>query len=292
MSARGIYRILRLPLFTTAVADAVAGYFVARLPDLDRVEPYRVLLLAGVSTGLYLFGMVENDLADVRRDRRLAPDRPLVRGEVSVATAVVLLVLTAILAGACAVSLSAGALVLAIGAFAAINLYNLAAKRGPASVAMVMMGLCRLLNFGIGVAAASGVPHAITPDLFGPTGPLWARHGLAIFFATVIVTGYSIAARRGHTVSSRPWSAAFFAAAVAGFAMIAIQVGTGVGWFHAPLARVFAGLLLAALWPGALWSAAGAARRPEQYARFITRMLYWFIIMDAAFVLDRLLVVM
>jgi len=115
MSARGIYRILRLPLFTTAVADAVAGYFVARLPDLDRIEPYRVLLLAGVSTGLYLFGMVENDLADLRRDRRLAPDRPLIRSEVSVATAVVLLVLAVILAGGCAVGRSAGALVLAIG---------------------------------------------------------------------------------------------------------------------------------------------------------------------------------
>jgi len=289
MSARGIYRILRLPLFTTAVADAVAGYFVARLPDLDLVEPHRVLLVAGVSTGLYLFGMVENDLVDMRRDRRLAPDRPLVRGEVSPATAVVLLVLTAILAGACAVGLSAGALVLAIGAFATINLYNLAAKHGPSSVAMVVMGLCRLLNFGVGVAAARGVPHGITPDLIGLTAPLWVRHGVAIFFATFVVTGYSIAARRGYTMSSRPWSTAFFATALAGFAMIAIQVGAHVQGFDAPVARVFAGLLLAAMWPGGLWSAAGPARRPEQYGRFVPRMLYWFIVMDAAFVVDQLL---
>jgi len=289
MSARGIYRLLRLPLFTTAVVDAVAGYFVARLPDLDRIEPDRVLLVAGVSTGLYLFGMVENDVVDVRRDRRLDVDRPLVRGEVSLATAVVLLALTAILAGACAGGLSAGALVLAIGAFATINLYNLAAKHGPAMVAMTVMGLCRLLNFGVGVAAARGVPHALSPDLIGPAGPLWARHGMAIFFATFIVTGYSIAARRQQPLSSRPWSAAFFATAVAGFTMIAIQVGVPIPGFHAPVARVFAALLLAALWPGGLWSAAGPTRRPEQYERFIPRMLYWFIVMDAAFVVDRLL---
>ena len=131
-----------------------------------------------------------------------------------------------------------------------------------------------------------------SPDLIGPAGPLWARHGLAIFFATFVVTGYSIAARRENTVSSRPWSAAFFAAAVAGFAMIAVQVGADVNWFHAPVARVFAVLLLAALWPGGLWSAAGAARRPEQYGRFVPRMLYWFIVMDAAFVLDHILIVM
>jgi len=296
MSVRGISRLLRLPLFVTAAADALAGYFVAILPRLDAVSWQHVGLVAGTSTGLYFYGMVENDLVDRRRDRRLETGRPLATGTVAIPTAVILLVLSAALAAGCAAQLArtqrGGATVIAIGAFAAINLYNLAAKHGPSSVAMTVMGLCRAMNFGIGVAVAVGVPHNITPDLFGPSGPLWVRHGAALFFATFVVTGYSIAARREVSVSSRPWMVAFFAAALGGFGMIALAVSTAADWFQAPVARVFAALLLAAMWPGGLWSAAGPERRPEQYSRFIPRMLYWLILMDAAFVADQWLMTM
>jgi len=284
--------LLRLPLFVTAVADAVAGYFVALLPNLEHLDWHRVALLAGTSSGLYLYGMVENDLVDRRRDRLTDADRPLATGDVPVTAAVVLLVLTAALAGVCALGLRGGALVLAIGAFATINLYNLAAKHGPSSIAMMVMGLCRLLNFLIGVSTAVGFPDRITPDLFGLSGPLWVRHGLALFFASAVVTGYSIAARRGYRMSSRPWMAAFFVTAVAGFTMIAVAVSTSFAWFHPPVARVFALLMLTALWPGGLWSSAGPERQPEQYAPFIPRMLYWFIVLDASFVADRWLMAM
>jgi len=289
-------RLLRLPLVVTAVADSVAGYFVAILPRPNAVSWQHVALVAGTSTGLYLYGIVENDLVDRRRDRRLDPGRPLATGEVGIPTAVGLLVLSAALAAGCAAQLArmerGGALVIAIGAFAAVNLYHLAANHGPSSVAMPVMGLCRFLNFFIGVAAAVGVPHDITPDLVALSGPLWARHGAALFFAASVVTGYSIAARREVTVSSRPWTVAFFAAAAAGFAMIAVAVAAAAEGFHAPVARLFAFLLLAAMWPGGLWSAAGPERRPEAYRRFIPRMLYWLILMDAAFVADAWLMTM
>ncbi|MFO8014354.1 MAG: UbiA family prenyltransferase [Phycisphaerae bacterium] len=296
MSVRGISRLLRLPLFVTAVADALAGYLVAILPRGRPIVWEHVVLVAGASTGLYLYGMVLNDLVDRRRDRLLETGRPLATGAVGVPTAVLLLILTAALAAVCALHLGrtarGGATVMAIGAFAAINLYNLAAKHGPAFVAMTVMGLCRFLNFFIGVAAARGVPQDITPELLALGGPLWVRHGISLFFATCVVTGYSIAARRELTVSSRPWVVTFFAAAVVGFGMIAVAVTMVGQGFHAPMARVFALLLLAALWPGGLWSAAGPERRPEQYGRFIPRMLYWLIVMDAAFVADAWLMTM
>jgi len=292
MTVRGICRLLRLPLFATAVADAVAGYFVALLPNLDQLDWRRVGLLAGTSAGLYLYGMVENDLVDRRRDRLLGTGRPLAIGEVGLPTAVSLLLLMAALAAVCAVGLSAGALVIAIGAFGAINLYNLSAKHGPSFVAMTVMGLCRVLNFMIGVAAAKGVPHEITPDLFGLAGPLWIRHAMALFSATFVVTGYSIAIRREHSMSSRPWMVAFVVAAVAGFTMIAVRLGTEAHWFQVPVVRVFAMVLLAAMWPGGLWSAVGPKRQPAQYEPFIARMLYWFILMDVAFVADKWLMTM
>jgi len=294
MALKGTVRLLRLPLFVTAVADSVAGYAVGAITSAKPFEWDRVAMLAGVSTGLYLFGMVQNDLADRRRDRLMGLDRPLVTGQVSVATAVVLLLATALLAGVCAAMLKGGSLVLAIGTFAAVNLYNLGAKRGPAYVAMGVMGLCRLLNFGIGAAAAAGVPKPVTLALFLPDGPLWVRHGAALFFTTMVVTGYSICARLGRTVSTRPWQGAFIVAGGAGFLLIAASMstvlGVGRGLFVPPVARVFAVLLLAGLWPGGLWSPMGRARRPEEYGRFIERALYWMILLDAAFVVDALMI--
>jgi len=282
--------MLRLPLVVTAVADVVAGYTVA-IVHVSRPFDWRLAaLVGGVSAGLYLFGMVQNDLVDVRRDRALKVPRPLVTGEVGVGVAVVLLIVTGLAAAVCAVRVGGGALVVAIGTFAAINLYNLAAKRGPAYVAAGVMGLCRLLNFGIGVVAVLGVPREIGVELFLPSGPLWVRHGLTLFFAGVVVTGYSIGVRRGLRVSTRPWSVAFVVSAVAGFGMIAWSVASESPRFVAPVARVFAALLLAGLWPGGLWSAAGPAREPKQYEPFIERMLYWLIAMDAAFVFDSLLI--
>lgn len=287
MGLRGIYRILRLPLAVTAVADVLAGYAVAKFALPQNPFDWRLMaLVAGTSAGLYLFGMVQNDLVDRRRDRLLNVPRPLVTGEIGVGLAVALLILTGLLAAVCAVAVGRGVLVMAIGTFAAINLYNLAAKSGPSHIAMTVMGLCRALNYGIGVAAAVGVPHRIGIELLGPSGPLWVRHAVALFFATVVVTGYSICARNDIRVSTRPWSLAFVAAAAAGFVMIAVSVGTEPPLFKAPVARVFAVLLLAGLWPGGLWSATGPVRKAEQYEPFIGRMLYWLIAMDAAFVFD------
>jgi 4-hydroxybenzoate polyprenyltransferase len=296
MSLRGVWRILRLPLFVTAVADVTAGYVIALAPGYERFDWSRLALVAGVSTGLYIFGMVQNDLVDLRRDRLLKVPRPLVTGELGIGAAVVLLVLTALLAGACAAPLQGGALVLTILTFAAINLYNLGGKHGPSYIAMISMGLCRLLNFGIGVTAAIGTPRELDLNLLLPSAStFWVRQGLALFFLAMIVTGYSISARRGNKVTTRVWQAAFIMSAVAGFVMIALSTMPAFGAdgevrFVAPVARVLAALLLPALWPGGLWSITGLERKPEEYEAFIPRALYWCIVMDAAFVLDRMIV--
>jgi hypothetical protein len=295
MSLRGVVRILRLPLFLTAVADSVAGYTVALFShDIHRFDWPTVGLLAGASTGLYLFGMVQNDLVDIRRDRLLGIPRPLVTGQIRPATAGVLLILTAALAAVCAVRLSGGALLVAIGAFGIISLYNLGAKQGPAYVAMSVMGLARLANFGMGVAAGIGVPHHLGAEMFSPVGPLWVRHGLALFAITWIVTGYSICARLGQTVSTRPWRMVFFVGVGMGVLVVAWKlllpaVQNGGAAITPPVLRVLAIVLLAGLWPGGLWSVAGPDRKPAEYAPFIERALYWIIAMDAAFVLDALM---
>ena len=295
MTLKGICRLLRLPLFVTAVADVLAGYTVAMLPRLGKFDWHVAAMLAGTSTGLYLFGMVTNDLVDVRRDRWLGAPRPLATGELGIGTAVLLLLATAGLAAGCAVHLPGTALLLAIATFVTVGLYNLAAKHGPATIAMTVMGLARFFNFGIGASAVVGIPVAAGWGLFAPSGPLWMRLGLAIFFAAAVITGYSIAERRQETVSSRPWLVAFIATAVVGFILIAMPtvwpaLQKGPIRFVPPVTRVLAMLVLALLWPGGLRPATGHLRRPDEYAPFIQRALYWLILMDAAFVLDGLLI--
>ena len=295
MTPKGFWQILRLPLFVTVVADVLAGYTVAMLPHLERFNWHTAALLAGTSTGLYLFGMVMNDLVDIRRDRLLHVPRPLVTGDLGIAAVVGLLLATAGLAAACAVHLRGQALLLAITTFVTICFYNLAAKHGPAYIAMIVMGLARFFNFGIGASVVVGIPLGLGWGLLAPSGPLWMRLGLAIFFATAAITGYSISERRQETVSSRPWLAVFVVTAVVGFILIALPtawpaIQKGPTYFVPPVARVVAVLVLAMLWPGGLRPATGNLRKPAEYAPFIQRALYWLILMDAAFVLDGLLI--
>jgi len=289
---KGCARLLRGPQFLTAVSDAVAGYLIALLvsPEAHAFTWGTVALVGGTSAGLYLVGTTENDLADLRRDRLLRALRPLVTGDVGIPLAVALLVFFLAVAGGCASRLPGPALLLAIGTFAAINLYNLAARRGPAYIPMILMGLCRLLNFGIGVAAASGIPIGkIDWALLLPSGPLWVRHGLALFFAGCVITGYSIAAKRNLTMSSRPWQVVMLVGLIGGLGMWVILSVIRIPGVVPPFVRVFALLVLASAWPGRLWSATGHQRKPDEYAPFATRALYWLILMDVAFVLDAIL---
>jgi 4-hydroxybenzoate polyprenyltransferase len=223
--------------------------------------------------------------------------RPLVTGEAALSGAVGLLVLSAALAAACAVGLPGAAAFMVIATFALVNFYNLWGKRGQAPVAMGVMGLCRMANFGIGVAAAIGVPLDVDLRMLGPTGPLWVRHGLAIAFTSAMVTGYSLSVRRGYAVSTRPWQVLLVTVFV-GLGMWMIGVPAFASAMRGqgrptrlvpPLARAVALVALALLWPGRLWSGAGPQRKPAEYAPFIERALYWLVLLDAAFVVDGLM---
>ncbi len=89
-SVRAWLRLLRVPLAPTAACDALACAALARAQaglDPLAVGPGALAALAATSLCLYGAGMLANDLADRRRDRTLAPDRPLPAGQIGAGAA-------------------------------------------------------------------------------------------------------------------------------------------------------------------------------------------------------------
>jgi 4-hydroxybenzoate polyprenyltransferase len=82
-----VARLLRLPNVFTALSNVAMGYFFVVPPvHLARDWPVLALLLTATA-GLYLSGMVLNDLFDVEVDRLERPERPLPSGAVSLSLA-------------------------------------------------------------------------------------------------------------------------------------------------------------------------------------------------------------
>ncbi|HID22977.1 MAG TPA: hypothetical protein EYP14_11335 [Planctomycetaceae bacterium] len=145
-------RLLRLPAVFTAMADVFLG-FVCQRGDW---QPLSLLIgLLACSSGLYLAGMVLNDVFDRHRDARLRPDRPIPSGAVSVREAVGLaavLIVTALFAAA---SVGRAAFATALMLTLAVLGYDGWLKQTGAGP--MAMGLCRLLNLLLGASAVDSL---------------------------------------------------------------------------------------------------------------------------------------
>ena len=161
-------RLLRLPNHFTAIADVLAGYLVVAGLTSVHARP-AMLLAAAAGWAFYAAGMVLNDVFDVALDSVERPERPLPSGQITLRTAALvgqgLLALAGL--GACGAAFASGypapALVGA-GLTAAIWTYDRHAKATPFGPAV--MGLCRGLNWLLGMAAAGGprlLPHWLIP---------------------------------------------------------------------------------------------------------------------------------
>ena len=184
-------RLLRLPNHFTAIADVLAGYLVVAGLTSLQARP-AMLLAAAAGWAFYAAGMVLNDVFDVALDSVERPERPLPSGQIDVKTAALvgqgLLALAGL--GACGAAFASGypapALVGA-GLTAAIWTYDRHAKSTPFGPAV--MGLCRGLNWLLGMAAAGG--------------PLLLPHWLIPVGIAVYVAGITLYARDEATTSRR-----------------------------------------------------------------------------------------
>lgn len=243
---RAFFRLIRFPLAFTAASNSMAGFLVASSrPDVGAAAVVGLL-----SVFIYSLGMVLNDLADVERDRSLHPDRPLVKGEISLGGA--WLWAMALLAGAVGLSIElgpgtaavAGALILLVFA------YDFALKR-LSILGAFGMGAARGMNFLLGLAAVTEWgwhPYAIVLFCYiaaitcislleeAPRRSFFIAYSIAAGSAALCVAYFGIL-REG-------WAGSVLAAAVA--AAIFAQMARALRSFgrDAVLRFVFGGLLL------------------------------------------------
>ena len=145
-------QLLRLPAVFTAMADIFLGYLMNH-SSLERPAEFALLLTA--SSGLYLSGMVFNDVFDRKTDADGRPGRPIPSGRVSVKSAVILAVALMALGVVASACVGRGSLLIAVCLCAAILGYNGILKRTP--LGPLAMGSCRFLNVMLGASAGNWV---------------------------------------------------------------------------------------------------------------------------------------
>jgi 4-hydroxybenzoate polyprenyltransferase len=213
-------QLLRLPNVFTAVADVLMGYLVAHGSFRDGdILP----LLIAASCGLYLAGMVLNDVCDRDRDALQRPERPIPSGRISAASALVfglmLLALGTIFGWATSYltgDYRSGVVATALAGL--VLAYNAGLKQTP--LGPIAMGGCRALNVLLGMSAAAIAWEATHFVVAGGMG--------------VYIAGVTLFARSEAEESRRPALAAGVVAMVAGLLLAASYPWWAAELFAAP----------------------------------------------------------
>lgn len=156
--------LIRLPNLFSVPGDPLAGMAFAAAGSA--LMPGKMVAAISISVLLYMAGLILNDLMDYQEDLADRPERPLPSGNVSVAAAWLLFVLTTCVALGIAWSTGRRAtLFMAVILLIFISLYNLGLKNirvlGPVS-----MGLCRGCSVLLGAAIFGGQVAFFEPLIY------------------------------------------------------------------------------------------------------------------------------
>jgi 4-hydroxybenzoate polyprenyltransferase len=201
-------QLVRLPNVFTVIADVGAAFLLVAgepSPPLSLI----LVILAGIS--LYWAGMILNDIFDLDRDRQQRSKRPLPAGQISLSAAhwaAWLLMVCGITIGFACGQLPGLMTVLLAAAIVAYDGPLKATWLGP-----VAMGVCRLLSFTLGAAAAATARDVSPLPLY-----VW---GIATGFG-VYVMGITTMARHEATGGQRPVLATGLAITVLGILLLAL----------------------------------------------------------------------
>jgi len=273
-------QLLRLPTVFTAMADILCGFLVGAA-TVGSGEPNWFVLpcLLLSSAGLYLGGMVLNDVFDARLDSVERPERPIPSGRVSVRSAATvggLLMVIGLVAAIVAWSIvgQVGHSLFVAGLIAlAVLVYDAVLKAtwaGPFSMAS-----CRFLNLALGAATAVSASGAV---MSWQQPVLGAATGLAVY-----IVGVTWFARNEAGNASRFGLVAGLIVAMVGVTVSAVStVSLQSDQTIAVIATVqFVGIIIATLVRGV--SAIRDGQSPV-LQRTVGKMLLWIIVLDAVVV--------
>lgn len=168
--------LMRLPLALTAISNTQAGYLLFSSVGAGVWTWPLAAVLGGMSLGLYGFGMVSNDIVDLRRDRYLAPHRPLPSGRIGLLAAHLLAGILLLVGLGCGLTFAVmqrgtiSAMFFLAWTVLLIVFYNIAGKFVGA-VGIVTLGLIRFFH------ASVAQPHL---------GVVW--HPLLLMDHVILVT--------------------------------------------------------------------------------------------------------
>ena len=182
-------QLMRLPTVFTALSNILCGYLIThsfRVGDLPQQTD--LWLLLATSIGLYLGGMVLNDVFDAKLDAVERPERPIPSGRISRNAAALFggLLMTAGVVAASRVGLNS--LLVAAMIVPCVLAYNGYLKSTVA--APLGMSACRFLNLMLGASAVDGS--------LWHSKPLTVAAGLGIY-----IVGVTLFARNEAGRSSR-----------------------------------------------------------------------------------------
>ncbi len=171
-------RLCRFPAVFTALADIVLGWILVNgvIAGRNAMPMLACLLLS--SAGLYLSGMVFNDVFDREQDKKERPGRPIPSGQIRLRSAAILGTVLMLIGLAAAAFVGRGSIEVAVLLAACILCYDGGLKRTP--IGPVMMGSCRFFNVLLGASAGlSSIVSVLRPP------QLWVAGGMGIYVAGI-----------------------------------------------------------------------------------------------------------
>lgn len=142
----------RVGLIFTAISNAWLVIFISKIMQdeprhaIDAIRLYTTNELLALTTviagGMYLFGMVSNDIFDAKRDVSFAPNRPIPSGRVSITWTIIIAIVSLLIAIVASFPLGWHSVVAAIATALMILFYNSVGKYLPA-VGVLTLGLIR-----------------------------------------------------------------------------------------------------------------------------------------------------
>ena len=140
--------LVRFPNLFTLPSNILAGYFSSN--TYSEIEINTIILVILSSACLYAAGVIFNDVADRKIDRKERPNRPIPSGKITQRSAIILALLLMAISITVSYLISAATLIVVFILISTIMLYDFVLKNslfGPA-----VMGATRVLNILLGAS--------------------------------------------------------------------------------------------------------------------------------------------